>query len=168
VQKIRPDSASLPDEEEAAEFCAWIDPHWSVMRRIAFRLGGSSGGEDVLQNALLAAWRHRGRYDPSRGSAAAWLTTLTVNEGRKAHRRRRRASALLDVSNDADPLARIDLQRAIAALPERQALAVNLFYYADLPLRETATAMGCAEGTVKSTLAAARAALRLSLQEDAV
>ena len=41
-------------------------------------------------------------------------------------------------------------------------------YYADLSVRDTARVMGCAEGTVKSTLAAARAALRAQLGEEVV
>jgi RNA polymerase sigma factor (sigma-70 family) len=153
----------LPTE---AEFCAWLDPHWPAMRRVALRLASPGDGEDVLQNAVLAAWKHRRRFDPARGSAASWLTTITANEARKSHRGRRRMEPLSDTAGDITEVVSLDLQRAISSLPARQAMAVNLFYYADLPLRETAAAMGCAEGTVKSTLSAARAALRAILQEE--
>lgn len=54
---------------------------------------------------------------------------------------------------------RHDLQLAIEQLPERQQLAVTLSYFLDLPESEVAAVMGCRPGTVKSTLAAARAAL---------
>jgi RNA polymerase sigma factor (sigma-70 family) len=60
----------------------------------------------------------------------------------------------------------VDLHRAMRRLPKRQALAVQLYYYVGLPIRDIAVAMGCAEGTVKSTLAAARTALHRLLGED--
>ncbi|MEO8889161.1 MAG: sigma factor-like helix-turn-helix DNA-binding protein [Jatrophihabitantaceae bacterium] len=59
-----------------------------------------------------------------------------------------------------------DRRRALTALPARQRLAVELCYFVGLPLNEAAALMGCAEGTVKSTLSAARANLRSSLGED--
>jgi RNA polymerase sigma-70 factor (ECF subfamily) len=156
-----------PDGDVArSEFLAWIDPHWETMRRVAWRLSRPGEAEDVLQNAVLAAWRHRDRFDESRGSATAWLAKITVNEARKS-RRFPRSSPLVPQSEGAEMSAvNIDVQRAIRGLPKRQALAVELHYYAGLPIRETALAMGCAEGTVKSTLAAARAALHRLLGED--
>ncbi|HZC52868.1 MAG TPA: sigma factor-like helix-turn-helix DNA-binding protein [Mycobacterium sp.] len=71
---------------------------------------------------------------------------------------------LPDVSIGAsDQLPDPDLDRALRGLSSRQRLAVELFYYIGLPLSEIALVMGCAEGTVKSTLADARARLRTTL-----
>jgi RNA polymerase sigma factor (sigma-70 family) len=43
-----------------------------------------------------------------------------------------------------------DLVRALAALPPRQRAAVVLRYFVDLSEADTAAAMGCSVGTVKS------------------
>ena len=61
---------------------------------------------------------------------------------------------------------RLTMQHAIAGLPERQRLALVLRHYGDLPLDEIASAMGCALGTVKSTLHAAHARLQVDLGDD--
>ncbi len=53
----------------------------------------------------------------------------------------------------------LDLRAAVRALPPRQQEAVALHYLLDMPIADTAAAMGCDEGTVKSHLARARAAL---------
>ena len=53
----------------------------------------------------------------------------------------------------------------IAALPERQRLAVFLRYFADLDYQSIATALEIEVGTVAATLSSARLALRRSLEE---
>ena len=53
----------------------------------------------------------------------------------------------------------------VAALPERQRLAVFLRYFADLDYRSIATALDIEVGTVSATLAAAHAALRRAYTE---
>ena len=58
----------------------------------------------------------------------------------------------------------VDIERAVQALPARQRLAVDCHYFAGLSVAETAAAMGCSEGTVKSTLSDARARLRPALE----
>lgn len=136
------------------------------MRRTARRLARPGEGDDVLQNALIAAWRHRKKFDESRGSPRTWLTVITVNEARKSRRSWRRTEQLDDSAGSDELVPDVDLERAIGRLPRRQALAVQLHYFAGLSVRDTAAAMRCAEGTVKSTLAAARTALRALLGED--
>ena len=54
----------------------------------------------------------------------------------------------------------LDLRQAVETLAPRQRQSVLLFYYADLSIEETAHVMGCAPGTVKSTLADARSRLQ--------
>ena len=61
---------------------------------------------------------------------------------------------------------RLTMQHAIGELPERQRLALVLRHYGDLPLGEIARAMGCALGTVKSTLHAAHERLHVELAGD--
>ena len=55
---------------------------------------------------------------------------------------------------------------ALRRLPPRQREALVLRYFADLPERETAEAMGISRGTVKSTTARGLAALGRMLRED--
>jgi RNA polymerase sigma-70 factor (ECF subfamily) len=58
----------------------------------------------------------------------------------------------------------VDLSRALDRLALRQRLAVDCVYFAGLRIAEAAAVMGCAEGTVKSTLADARLRLRAALE----
>jgi RNA polymerase sigma factor (sigma-70 family) len=55
---------------------------------------------------------------------------------------------------------------ALRALPPRQRAAIVLRYYQDLTEAQTAEAMGCAVGTVKSQVAAALTKLRGALSID--
>jgi RNA polymerase sigma factor (sigma-70 family) len=71
----------------------------------------------------------------------------------------------------ADPASRnghvdeVGVRTWVAALPERQRLAVYLRYYADLDYRAIASALDVEVGTVSATLSAAHQALRRSLEE---
>lgn len=58
----------------------------------------------------------------------------------------------------------IDLSRAVAGLPHRQRLAVELHYVLGLRIEETAEVMRCAPGTVKSALSDARRNLRAAVE----
>lgn len=55
---------------------------------------------------------------------------------------------------------RAALMAALARLPERQRACVVLRYFEELDVRETAAALGCSEGTVKSQTSRALASLR--------
>ncbi|HYU03225.1 MAG TPA: sigma factor-like helix-turn-helix DNA-binding protein, partial [Jatrophihabitantaceae bacterium] len=63
---------------------------------------------------------------------------------------------------DADAL--LDVERALVHLSTRQRQAVDCLYFVGLSVAETAAVMGCSDGTVKSTLADARAKLRILLE----
>ena len=56
------------------------------------------------------------------------------------------------------------LRAVLADLPERQREAVVLRFFEELSVEETATAMNCAEGTVKATVHQALRALRKRLE----
>jgi RNA polymerase sigma-70 factor (ECF subfamily) len=145
--------------DDVASFYSAVAPHVDKMRRVAARLAGVDNRDDVVQDALLQAWRARGQFDPSKGTLSAWLLAITAHQASKVRRRIRlffstakHAEVGLD---DA-----IDVRAAITRLTRRERLAVDCFYFADLSIAETAGVMGCSEGTVKSTLSSARERLR--------
>jgi RNA polymerase sigma factor (sigma-70 family) len=138
-------------------FAEWVAPHVPAMHQLAARLAGATDGEDVAQESLLRAWRRWETFRPDRGTPKTWLLAIVADQARQ--RRRRRPDVLAEagtVSFEPD----VDLERAIARLAERQRLAVELHYFVGLGVKEVAQVMGCAEGTVKSTLADARQRLR--------
>jgi RNA polymerase sigma-70 factor (ECF subfamily) len=174
-------AARGPDRDGAAQeeaaFVALLRPHWDVMTRVAGRLAPPGERDDVLQNAAALAWRKRHDYDAARGAVRAWLLAITTDQARKSWRRDRPNVGVLDDGehepreggSDAFENASdrgIDMRRQVDRLPDRQRTAVALYYYCDLPVNEVAAVMGCAEGTVKSTLADARGALRQTLGRD--
>lgn len=154
---------------DARSFSAWLQPHWPEMAWLARRSVDGSDWEDVLQEALSAAWRKRGQFDPARGTARNWLLAIVADQSGK-NRRRPRPVLMADLAQrpapDADSSARFDLDAALAGLTQRQRLAVNLRYYLELPVTDVAQVLGCSEGTAKSTLSDARRRMRALLGED--
>jgi RNA polymerase sigma factor (sigma-70 family) len=117
---------------------------------------------EAVQEAFANVVRSR-RGFRREGSLEAWVWRAVVNSARDARGRGRPAQPVEERRNGHNPEARPELTRAIAALPERQRLAVFLRYYADLDYRGIAAALDVEVGTVSATLSHAHAALRRSL-----
>ncbi len=150
------------DGAEPVDFAEWIGPHLIAARRLAARLAPRDA-EDVLQESLTRAWRRRGTYDASRGSVAGWLCGIVLDQCRQRWRQER-APALMPVPAENDTALQLDLELAIRRLAPRQRQVIELHYFAGLPVADVAAALGISDGTVKSTLADARARLRTLLE----
>lgn len=159
-----------------AAFTALVQPHWTVLNSAARRLSGPIWSEDVLQDALTDAWRSFDKYDPAKGDARAWLLSIVYNRSRKHWRSVHRRpvdylNATPDVERNSDEpsstMHRVDAEQdlmvAMERLTSRQRLIVDLYYFIDLPVEQIARMLSCSQGTVKSTLADARARLRRDL-----
>ncbi len=149
-------AAATPDQ-----FAAEVGPYLSKMANLAARLANGADRDDIVQEALTRAWLKRSQFDPSRGLLSSWLLAITADEARKTRLRNlHRRLPALEQRSEQSPDERIDIELALRHLSPRQRLAVECFYFAGLSVLETATVMHCSEGTVKSTLADARRALR--------
>jgi RNA polymerase sigma-70 factor (ECF subfamily) len=157
---------------DAAEFADWSRPAIPAMTRLARRLAPHADPDDVVQESLTRAWLKRHQFDPGRGTPVTWLLAIVADQARTARRSRVRRLRVVDDSAElpdspAPPEGiDLDLERAIQRLAERQQLAVHLHYFVGLGVDETAAVMGCAPGTVKSTLYDARTRLRALLGDD--
>jgi RNA polymerase sigma-70 factor (ECF subfamily) len=135
--------------------------------RVATAITGDlETGHDAVQDGFADALRHRRSYR-GEGPLEAWIWRTVV---RAAHRARSRQDAFAELPGtepaaNGAPAGDADVRTWLAALPERQRLAVFLRYYADLDYRAIAAALEIEVGTVSATLAAAHTALRRSLQE---
>lgn len=161
---IKASAPSAPSED----FGAWVAPWLPDVWRFAVSLSSVDDADDLVQDSLARAWTKRASFDPSRGSARSWLLAIVADRARRRWMRRPKP-VLPDPrpGEVGEPDARrIDLRRAVAALPQRQRTTVYLHYYLDLPVSEVAQVLGCAEGTVKSTLYDARRALARRLEDD--
>ncbi|WP_328457750.1 MULTISPECIES: SigE family RNA polymerase sigma factor [unclassified Amycolatopsis] len=151
------------------EFRAYFEARAAVVRRTAFLLCGDwHWAEDLAQSALAKVYQHWGRLDRN-GQVDAYvrkvLVRTLIDESR---RRKRRPETVVDVVPEIAGTVTgleeaMDVRHALAALPPKQRAAVVLRYWEDLPVAETAAALGCSEGTVKSQVSKALGALRRTL-----
>ncbi len=152
------------DEVAIREFLHTDYPR--LVAAVALTCGSRPAAEDAVQEAMLKAWE-RSEKGEEIESLRAWVTTVSLNLARSGLRRlrsERRAKSRLHAANLGEPSAdRVDVERALSGLPRRQREAVVLRYYLQLDTREAAAALGMSEGTVKSTLSRARAALAVAL-----
>lgn len=130
--------------------------------------------EDVVQTALArvyVAWpRIRERASAEAYARRAVVSAFLDETRRPWWRREKTTDELPDtvVSGDAfgDIDGRLDggaVRRALADLPPRMRAVVVLRHELDLSIEETAAALGCAKGTVKSMNAKALDRLRTAL-----
>lgn len=135
-------------------------------RRVAAAIVGDvERGSDAVQEAFGKGLRKRKSFR-GEGSLEAWLWRLVVNQARDELRAARREPVPVLLSpNGTTTHEDARLAAAIAALPERQRLAIFLRYYADLDYAAIAEALGVKSGTVAAALNAAHENLRKTLQE---
>jgi RNA polymerase sigma-70 factor (ECF subfamily) len=129
--------------------------------------------EEVVQEAFARTWAALGRVrgdDP-----LPYVRRAVVNLARGRLRRRRTAAAhrpdrTVDAESAESAAARGATGRAVLArlgsLPRRQRECVVLRFYADLTVPEIARVLGVADGSVKSHLHRALAALAIELEDE--
>ena len=155
--------------DRRTEFATFYAVHAeSVRRALGLALRDEHLAEEATQEAFTRAyvsWRRVRVMD----RPATWVYVVALHV---AYRRRGRGGAepaptgpeAIDVAEAV--ATRESVRAAIARLPERQRTAIVLRYLIDLPLSDIATAMGCAVGTVKSTLHSAVLRLGVELEYD--
>ena len=166
------DESSLVAAAQAGDqsaFAALYRRHAGALMPMLWRLAGGDRptAEDWLQDAFVQAWR---KLDQLRDHAAfgGWLKRLAANVALADRRRGRLATVDDEVDAGAPeppwPAADLDLERAIAALPDRARQVLVLFHLSDLGHAEIAAALGVDVGTSKAQLHRARKLIKGALQ----
>lgn len=151
------------------------EPIHSQVRAV---LRDSAQSEEVTQEVLLELWRTAFRYDPAKGSAAAWA--LTIARRRAIDRVRRTAAAVArdhriavaDVPWDHAQEAaegsdeRERLLRCLDQLTDLQREAIALAFYGGNTYRQVAAILGAPLGTVKARIRDAIIKLRDGMLSD--
>ncbi|HVE99308.1 MAG TPA: SigE family RNA polymerase sigma factor [Mycobacteriales bacterium] len=142
-----------------------------VLHAVGLATGDPQRAEDMTQEAFARAYR-RWSGVSAMERPVAWVYVVALNAARRSFRDERLAAradpGTVDREVEGDVTDAVTLRALLAELPPRQRAAVVLRYLADLSVAETADAMGCAEGTVKSAVHAALRHLRADLDEEAV
>ena len=165
-------AASVPPAAAAGaleDFEPFYRAHVRRVYALCLRMCGDRGrAEELTQDVFVRAWEKRGTF---RGASLAgtWLHRLAVNvvlTGARAERRRParvEPAAAPDVlpgaaaaGHDAATGARLDLERAIALLPDGARTAFVLHDVEGYSHDEIARLTGVAAGTVRSQLHRAR------------
>ena len=142
--------------------------------RAAVLLGAGADADDVVQEALVKAYRQIARYRGESGFRP-WLLAIVANETRNLHRSRHRRDGLVlraAAREDAEATSPDPAESAVAVerrqqlvdqmrqLDPRDREVLVCRFLLDLSEAETATALGVPKGTVKSRTARALAKLR--------
>ncbi len=154
----------------------------AVIGTVTRMLGSVDDAHDVAQQLFIRIWKSAPRYEPT-AKFTTWMYTimrnLCFNELRKRVRRKevsldepvfddqpRQFADMLapgaDVISQQEELEQA-LDAAIAALPEKQRLAVVMRRYEDTPYEDLCEVLGMSLPAVKSMLFRARTELRRHL-----
>jgi len=132
----------------------------ALVRRNCVRIGLDSGeAEDVVQETLLAIHLKRDTWEPER-PIGPWIMTIARNKLVDARRRRGKAviapiddfADLLTAGGADDDTDRLDLDRMIARLGDRDQSLVRALAIEGRSVRETAAALNMSEGAVRVAL----------------
>jgi len=147
----------------------------SVRKMVQSRLRAWDQAEDVLQQTLLQAFKHRDQLQ-AHSKFKSWLWSIATNEIYMFHRRLRlhvplQDSVAMNYRDEAQsPLDRVEriervsrVRTAMGMLSERDRTTLRLRDFEGLSLAETAEAMRSSQSAAKSAQFRARQRLKMAL-----
>ena len=139
----------------------------------------TGAAQDAAQDSLLRVWRSLGSFDAGKASLSTWVYAVTRNRCLSLLAAKQHgvveSMSMPEVQAEVDALiAPVTAQpgddgvhilhRLVDALPEPQRRCITLYYFEERSVTEAAAMLGLPEGTVKTHLHRARAALLRTLQ----
>jgi RNA polymerase sigma-70 factor (ECF subfamily) len=165
------DLMSLTAEGDSGAFATLYDRHGRAAYSLAYRMVGERGAaEDLVQEALLEAWRASRSYRARRGSVRTWLLSIVHNRGidylrASASRRRTRERFEAEAersgpsSGTGEDFAeawrnsqRDRVREALRELPDEQLKVLELAYFSGYTHVEISELLGVPLGTVKGRM----------------
>jgi RNA polymerase sigma-70 factor (sigma-E family) len=170
-----PGSETVVGAEVTVTYEEFADSRLGALLRYAVMLTGDEHtAQDLVQDTMVRVqlnWRRVARSDSPDGYVRKMLTNQFIDLRRGSWLKRvllrpEPGPVRVVPSDHADETAERDrVWSLLARLPRRQRAALVLRYYEDLPDADIAEALGCAVGTVRSSISRALAALRTELVE---
>src|SRR4051794_20955416 len=171
LDDVGPDAVVTID----AGFDAFVRQHGQALCRAALLLTGDRHLAEGLVQTALAKVAGRWERVVAKGDPLPYVRTVVVRTAIAWRRRRWHGevpTSPLPETSHADPEHPVDgrdrLRRALLLVPPRQRAALVLRFYEDLSEADTAAAMGCSVGTVKSQTAKGLVRLRALLAAEHV
>jgi RNA polymerase sigma-70 factor (sigma-E family) len=167
----------MPDDGDEA-YREFVAARIAPFRRVAFLMCGDWHlAEDAVASALArlyVAWARVRDSERLEAYVRTMVVRAVVDEHRRPWRRERaryeEAATGVDRTASPDPATavtdRLLLRQALGQLPRRRRAVLVLRFYEGLSVEETADALGCTTGTVKSQTARALATLRALLPSE--
>lgn len=131
--------------------------------------------EEVLQNVMLSVWKAAGGFR-GESKVRTWLIAIARNHAINARRGKHIITSPLyesDAVSSTEPIESLirqdkaaQVRHALLRLPPDQRETLELVFYHNLSGAEVAQVLNISEGTVKSRLHRAKAALKEILSEE--
>ncbi len=177
-QDPEPDDAGLLAGIRAREhhaFARLVRRHTDRFFRLGYRFTNDRQlAEDIVQEAFLKIWENPSSFDPKRNVRfTTWFHRVVINMAMD-HARKKKPLQLDDTFDAADASLPQDaalhekrreraLEAAIADLPDRQRIALNLWFYGGITNKEAAEIMKVDIKALESLLSRAKEGLRARL-----
>lgn len=128
--------------------------------------------EDIVQEVFIKYFISNKKFNDS-NHEKAWILKVTANLCRNALRSKHRQNLQLDdtikiIDNSFEKSRddHIDLENTLSKLGANQRLAVYLFYYEQIPIKDIAKIMKSNENTVKSYLSRSKSKMKIYLEKE--
>ncbi len=128
--------------------------------------------EDIVQEVFIKYFIHNKKFKDS-NHEKAWILKVTVNLCKNVLRSKSRQNLQLDdtikiIDNNFEKSRdeHMDLENTLCNLTANQRLAIYLFYYEQIPIKDIAKIMKSNENTVKSHLSRAKSKIKIYLERE--
>lgn len=121
--------------------------------------------EDVTQEVMIKVWKKAYSWDGSKGSVFSWIYKIAVNHCLDEKRKQKKATLTNIVSDEQfasqdrpqDEVLQHNqekerIKKELSTLPKRQRLAIILFFFEGLKMKEISKIMDCTEKAVENLL----------------